>query len=933
MTSNNRENPTSQPDDEALEDIDKTIAMNDDATRIAEESGIGDVENLEPQLDAENRQPDNLDIHRGELAEDFVDESEEETQNIRNAKTVADDHKSVPQNVTATADEQALHTADATPETESFEKDEPLHGEAEYTVSGRGEGTIWPFTESDHPNKQTKKVEGASDNNAPFDPADEGAERPFDGAAAEPAAEPVAASNTSADNGSASDQDVEPLSIATVSKSDGAKSNGKKHEPGRIRLAYRRYKQTAFYRLWERRIKFSYAFYALTALVLCFFTDMFQIWSTDAAANYDPHAQTGIITQIWRSEMNYLAGRPFILNFIALAMIYLVCVTVINRFWIGTAVFTTIASVFAIANKIKISLRNEPIIPSDLGFISGGAGDNIVSFIPPDAHAMIAVSIKRIIAFIVLCIVLQFVDKRRAFIYCSWRHPIRNVKNIIGTVSRVLAAVLSVCLLVSYATNLSTPGSWARNLADEYDYSPALWDTVTDARQSGSLTTFLSLTKVKAMDEPDGYSQKAMQALATKYQQAADAINEQRSQTLTDNTVIFVLSESFADPTRVPGVSFTSDPMPYIRSLSDSDQASTGLMVSPSYGGGTANIEFQQLTGLSMANYNDTLLSPYQQLVPNRDSFFTFNQMWNEACGTNECSIAYHPYYKNLYLRGVNYKKFGFANLRTLDAVEDPLTDQATNEKSTLVTDEQSYQDVLDGIKSNTSEKTRNQFIELLTIQNHMPYNNWYDDNQFMGEGDTSTGLTDGEKPNVETFTKGANITDEATQHFLNELDSIDRPITVVFYGDHLPGIYSSASQDPQNNLLLHETDYFIWSNQASMEHTQRLSRTNAGITSSNFFMAQATEQMESKVSPYLALLTELHKEVPAMTRFADADGDWSASNSMTIVDADGHTIHQSDLSTKAKELLKDYKMVQYDMSTGKNYLENMNFTTLNYRK
>ena len=53
-------------------------------------------------------------------------------------------------------------------------------------------------------------------------------------------------------------------------------------------------------------------------------------------------------------------------------------------------------------------------------------------------------------------------------------------------------------------------------------------------------------------------------------------------------------------------------------------------------------------------------------------------------------------------------------------------------------------------------------------------------------------------------------ITDQATQEFLNELDALDKPVTVVFYGDHLPGIYSSASEDDNNSLALHLTDYFI---------------------------------------------------------------------------------------------------------------------------
>lgn len=70
-----------------------------------------------------------------------------------------------------------------------------------------------------------------------------------------------------------------------------------------------------------------------------------------------------------------------------------------------------------------------------------------------------------------------------------------------------------------------------------------------------------------------------------------------------------------------------------------------------------------------------------------------------------------------------------------------------------------------------------------------MPYENFYPDNQFKDE-DTSSNLQDDEKQNIETYTKGLSYTDQATAEFLNQLNHIDRPITVVFYGDHLPGIY-----------------------------------------------------------------------------------------------------------------------------------------------
>lgn len=52
----------------------------------------------------------------------------------------------------------------------------------------------------------------------------------------------------------------------------------------------------------------------------------------------------------------------------------------------------------------------------------------------------------------------------------------------------------------------------------------------------------------------------------------------------------------------------------------------------------------------------------------------------------------------------------------------------------------------------------------------------------------------------------------------------------------------------------------------------------------------------------------------------------WSANGQPTYLNSEGQQIDPNTLSAKAKELLADYKMVQYDMSVGKNYLMDMGF-------
>ena len=95
--------------------------------------------------------------------------------------------------------------------------------------------------------------------------------------------------------------------------------------------------------------------------------------------------------------------------------------------------------------------------------------------------------------------------------------------------------------------------------------------------------------------------------------------------------------------------------------------------------------------------------------------------------------------------------------------------------------------------------------------------------------------------------------TDQATKEFLEKLSKVDKKVTVVFYGDHLPGLYpqSAFKEDPESQYL---TDYFVWSNY----ETPKLDYPRVN---SSDFSALLLEQTNSKVSPYYALLTEvLHK-------------------------------------------------------------------------
>lgn len=682
--------------------------------------------------------------------------------------------------------------------------------------------------------------------------------------------------------------------------------------------------------LWKKRMKFSYAFYTIVFFLLTSAEVIFLQWGMYSEPEYDKSTEidettkvlqsvagqvTRFISQMWLEQKNVC-----LVSFVGLALIYLALILVTNRFWIATLVFGVALTAFGVANSIKVQLRNEPIIPADLTFISGGDTGSIMSFVPKFSQAFVNGAINFVIWFAIIAFALFVLDGRRRFIHCSWRHPIANAKNIIGNIFRVLAAVLSVVLLSAYAMGLGTPGSNVYKWAKDNGYEPQLWNAIGDAQANNPATTFLSLSKVKAMDKPGNYSQKTMESLAKKYTQEAKTINQTRTGELTDNTVIMILSETFSDPTRVPGVSFSLDPIPNIRNFKNT--TTSGLMLSPGYGGGTANIEYQALTGLNLANFNDSLIVPYQQLVPNQNDPYSFNQIWMKKYGKN-ASTAVHPFQQSMYLRNINYRKFGFSYLYTLDS-KISLKHTGCIDRSPYVSDSEAYQSILDLLDRQQDSKS-SQFLQLVTMQNHMPYGDYYDNNEFS-DANISEDLSDGERWNINTYTKGINWTDQETADFLNQLDQMDKPITVIFYGDHLPGIYDTADMNKNNKTVLHETDYFIWSNSASSSHGTKVNPTTTAYTSSNYFMPLAAEHMNAKVSPYLAMLTELQQEVPAMSRVIGTNGGIGQGKA-TYLDHDGNDIKVTALSAKAKELLKDYKLVQYDQTVGKNYLKDLDFT------
>ena len=551
-----------------------------------------------------------------------------------------------------------------------------------------------------------------------------------------------------------------------------------------------------------------------------------------------------------------------------------------NRYWLSLLVTGMSNIIWIIANIQKMNLRNEPILPSELAMIDDL--DSLLKMI--DYHLLIYSGIA--IAVVIVAIVVLEHRYRAQRLTWPWR---------------IFWLILAVCAFGSSAF-WNHHGSRMQTIMAGLDDQPHFIHQAVGAKQNGPTVQFLNNVDITVMTRPHGYSKAAMERISREYNQTARQINATRTDQLKDQTIIFNLSESFANPDRVPGVTLKANPIPKIDHIKK--QTTSGIMISSGYGGGTADMEYMSLTGFAMCNFAQTLSTPYTQLVPYLKHNPTIVQSFKYAA-------AIHPYSKKFYDRGTDYPKFGFKKFSYLGSKQYPIRHQKKIDRNTYMSDQTAYANTLDQLKAHHGA----QFINLVTMQNHLPYNNLYNGiNRFHAT------VGDGTDPaQVENYAMGIHYTDAAVDHFIKEISKLNRPITLVFYGDHLPGIYRNSMK--KDGLKLHETDYFIYSNPAAQRQGARKLTRSTHYVGPNDFIAMAAEQTNSRVTPYQALLTRLYHELPAYALSTQQNGTNSFNSAPEYVNQQGKVVNYNSFTKKQKKLWHDYQLVQYDITAGHHYL------------
>ncbi|PFQ08266.1 phosphoglycerol transferase [Bacillus cereus] len=565
----------------------------------------------------------------------------------------------------------------------------------------------------------------------------------------------------------------------------------------------------------------------------------------------------------------YFYNMQFILSFVVIYAIYILVYNLIGKVFLSMVLTSCTLVILCIVNYLKLIFRGDPLYPSDFTQIT-----HMQSVIPMVMDYFSWSYIFVIIVSIVACIV--------AGIYM--RRYIQNVKTHLGI--RALLVVGSIFVLYAYGNFANT---FMNKVFQKSGVDFVLWNQNENYASNGFVLGFISNLDTTVMEKPKNYSKENMLQIANdiKKQYSGNIGNQKKKE---KPNIIFVMSESFWDPTKVTNLSFSEDPVPNLHHYIENFPG--GQTISPTFGGNTANVEFEALTSYSMSLLKPGSI-PYQQVITNKKEIPSIpTALKKEGYYTS----AIHSFGRTFFKRDDVYKVLGFDKFNAEDTMKNVDTD------GDYISDLAMSKEII----AELEEQKQPTFIHAVTMQNHFPFT----EGRFGENLIEISGLENEEsKGELETYTEGLRRSDEALQYLIEQLDNLDRPTLLVFFGDHLPSLGTNKSFYKENGYIMNEKTP---SERLAMAQTPLLMyanfdmpNDNLGLVSPIHFSNLIFDYAGLNKSLFYQFLSELYKEIPVL-------------RDELKVDKNGEVIN--DLTKKQKKMLEQYKMLQYDLLVGNQY-------------
>ena len=421
------------------------------------------------------------------------------------------------------------------------------------------------------------------------------------------------------------------------------------------------------------------------------------------------------------------------------------------------------------------------------------------------------------------------------------------------------------------------------------------WRPLESYYRQGFLPAFISGAQTINPPKPAGYKVSEAEELVNKYAAAYDedeATNQDRAAAETQfneekPTVIAIMNETFSDLSIYQMLHADYTGPSYFKSLSNC--LARGTLYVSAYGGGTANTEFEFLTGNSMANLGSGV---YPYTIYNLSDVGNLAQQFKDL---GYDTLAMHPNHATNWNRENVYEDFGFDEFLSIDDFEDSETLRG------MVTDSATYDTILEQLESNSNP----QFIFDVTMQNH----SGYETNLIPSDRRVELSIDGMSNAEVNEYISLIQESDRALAEFIGKLRQLDRKVVVVFFGDHQPYFPSTfndlwfTDEDPAvHQERLWQTDYIIWANYDVVGNDQTSEVDDLSV---NYLGAKLMEVIGAPLSTYQKALMSLREALPAIntTGFEDADGTWYLTGDDT-----GDTL----AAQAANAARKDYAIMQY---------------------
>lgn len=481
----------------------------------------------------------------------------------------------------------------------------------------------------------------------------------------------------------------------------------------------------------------------------------------------------------------------FVLGWLLLVLLYILLSQLTGLHWLATLVTGAVSNLPGVVTRFKLEMRGEPFLPWDftqIGDFAGVAGR--VTLSPTRAMAVSAA------IFAVLLAVSCFLRLPYAHaVRWRWRGAAAGVSGVL------FCAVL-------FGVMLNPSGSAAVKIV------PDMWMQDRYYKNYGVITGFLTNLQALEIDKPEDYSEETVLALAEQTQQNAanaallwpDSYGATAEAPIQTPNIIFVMNESFWDVTRLDGITYDRELTPNLTALKE--EAAYGYCFSPSFGGGTCDVEFEVLTGFSVEHLPSGC-KPYQQHVT-RDMFSLPQYLRAQGYDT----VAVHGYYRRFWSRDTAYPNLG---INTFVAAEDFSAPQL---RRGFISDAEMTERIIEEYAKRAKDGPV--FLHAVTMQNHTTYDaSRYPEDELVQIVE-HPGLSEKTISQLRDFATGVHEADAALGSLVAYLRTVDEPTILVFWGDHFNPVgegyelYEKTGYIEQGAGVTPEmrrTDLLIWSN------------------------------------------------------------------------------------------------------------------------